>query len=86
MPSRKDRVAGFFSLLNYIPSSQTYNSESPELRIRRDKAFTIAKKLVDELNAHARCILRNNRVNAEEFMVAAPRKKPARKVAETVKA
>jgi hypothetical protein len=54
-------------------------SDSPENRIRRDKAFTLAKKLVDDLNAQARFIYTANRKIATEFAINPPRKKPAKK-------
>jgi hypothetical protein len=57
-------------------------SESPELRIRRDKAITIAKKLIDELNSQARYIFCAEKKKAAEFMIAPPRKKPTKVVAD----
>jgi hypothetical protein len=54
-------------------------SDSPENRIRRDKAFTLAKKLVDDLNAQARFIYTANKKIATEFAINPPRKKPAKK-------
>jgi hypothetical protein len=53
-------------------------SDSPENRIRRDKAFTLAKKLVDDLNAQARFIYTANKKIATEFAIDPPRKKPAK--------
>ena len=57
-------------------------SATPEFTMRRDKAFTITKKLVDELNAQARFIFRGEKSKAAEFMIAPPRKKAAKVVPE----
>lgn len=54
-------------------------SDSPENRIRRDKGFTLAKKLVDDLNAQARYIYTGNKKLAAEFIINPPRKKPVKK-------
>jgi hypothetical protein len=59
-------------------------SDSPENRIRRDKAFTIAKKMVDSFHAQARYIFRKNKLQAAEFGIKPPRKKAKKKVEEKV--
>lgn len=63
-------------------------SENPELRIRRDKAYSIMKKLIDDLNDQARFILRPDKITAAKFRINPPRKKPAKKepVTEAVQA
>jgi vacuolar-type H+-ATPase subunit I/STV1 len=58
-------------------------SENPEARIRRDKAFSIMKKLIDDLNDQARFILRSDKITAAKFRINPPRKKPTKKVPAT---
>jgi hypothetical protein len=52
-------------------------SESPELRIRRDNAVTIAKKLIDDLNSQARYIFSAEK-KAAEFMIPSRHQRPYR--------
>jgi hypothetical protein len=59
-------------------------SDSPENRIRRDKAFSIAKKMVDEFHAQARYIFQKNKLLAAEFGIKPPRKKAKKKVDDKV--
>ena len=54
---------------------------SPERTVLRNKAFTLLKKVIDELNMQARFILRANKEKAAEFIINPPRKKPSKKVA-----
>ena len=62
-------------------------SNSPELRIDRDKCFTILKKSVDAAIKQARFIFRHDKKTAAQFMIDPPRRKSAKakkKSAETV--
>jgi hypothetical protein len=44
-------------------------SESPEQTLLRDKAFTLFKNAIDELNAQARYIFRGDKVKASKFII-----------------
>ncbi len=50
-------------------------SSSPEMRINRDKCFTILKKTIDEAIKQARFIYRHDKATASQFMVNPPAKK-----------
>lgn len=60
-------------------------SDSPDQRIRRDKAFTITKQLIDDLHAQARFIFRKEKLLAAEFIIRPPRKKNKKKTEEKQK-
>lgn len=83
-----ERAAELARVMDELLAQATLDkSDSPENRIRRDKAFTLAKKLVDDLNAQARYIYTGNKKIAAEFTINPPRKKPVKKEkAETVAA
>jgi hypothetical protein len=51
------------------------SSETSELLIRRNQAYTLLKKTLDELTAQARFILRANRVAAAKHTIQPPAKR-----------
>ena len=66
-------------------------SDTPELRIDRDKCFTLLKKSVDAAIRQARFIYRNEKKTASQFMIRPPRrngsktkKEPVEETVETV--
>jgi hypothetical protein len=54
-------------------------SESPEQTLLRDKAFTLFKNAIDELNAQARYIFRGDKAKASKFIVRDPRRTVSKK-------
>jgi hypothetical protein len=76
-----DRAAQLSREMDDLLSLATLDkSDSPEHRIRRDKAFSIAKKTIDELHAQARYIFRKDKLQAAEFVIRPPRKKTNKSV------
>ena len=53
-------------------------SDSPELRIDRDKCFTILKKNIDALIRQARFIYRHDKKTAGQFIIRPPRRKSSK--------
>jgi hypothetical protein len=72
-------------LSGLLAQSTLDKSNSPELRIDRDKCFTILKKNIDATIRQARFIYRHERKIAAEFMIRPPRRRSAKaKKAEVV--
>ncbi|MDG5814680.1 hypothetical protein QA601_06315 [Chitinispirillales bacterium ANBcel5] len=57
-------------------------STSPELRIERDKSFTLLKTSLDPKLHHARWAFRFKRELADQFRVSPPRRRPRKPVTE----
>jgi hypothetical protein len=55
-------------------------SNSPELRINRDKCFTILKKTIDAAFKQARYIYRNDKKTSAQFMINPPMRKAGKAV------
>ena len=54
-------------------------SESPEQTLLRDKAFTLFKNAIDELNAQARYIFRGDKAKASKFIIRDSRRTVTKK-------
>jgi hypothetical protein len=78
-----DRAAELSKIMADLLALATLDkSDSPALRILRDKAFTIVKTTIDELNLLARFVFRSDKAKATSFAINPPRKKPVKKVVE----
>jgi hypothetical protein len=78
-----DRAAELSKIMAELLALATLDkSTSPALRILRDKAFTVVKTTIDELNLLARFVFRSDKAKAATFAINPPRKKPAKKSAE----
>ena len=78
-----EKCAEFSKILSDLYAQVTLDrTSSPEFTLFRDKAFTLAKRMVDELNLQARYIYRADRKKAATFMINAPQRKPSKRKTE----
>jgi hypothetical protein len=78
--SNVDRAAELAKELSDLLAQATYDrSTAPENSVARNKALTLLKKKIDDLNKQARYIMRTDKKNASSFVISPPRRKHAKK-------
>ncbi len=81
-----ERAAELSKKLSDLYAQVTIDRSSPpDMTITRNKAFTLLKKAIDNLNSQARYILRANKEKATLFTIRPPQKRNVKKVIETEK-
>jgi hypothetical protein len=75
-----ERAAELSKILSDLYAQITIDRSSPpDMTITRNKAFTLLKKAIDDLNSQARYILRGKKDKASQFTIRPPQKKNVKK-------
>lgn len=81
--SNFDRAAQLSREMNELLASATLDKTNSSERVRRSKAFCLARKATDELIAKSRFVFRDDKKRASEFIIRPPRRKSRKKTNET---
>jgi hypothetical protein len=82
-----ERAAELARTLADLLAQSTYDrSTAPGNSVIRDKALTLLKKKIDNLNKQARYIMRTDKKNASSFVLSPPRRKHAKKTEPEIEA
>lgn len=76
--SNFERSAQLSREMNELLALATLDKTNSPERIRRNKAFCLAKQTIDELIAKSRYVFRDDKKKASEFIIKPPRRKPSK--------